>query len=203
MAAAVETLLSREREFSVLFDSAERIGKPEGLGPQDVAVELSHDYDMRPADAGIESEKDAIWESRKAKSPRLYNASKFRLKGIKSKEKCLTLYIGLTDYKSYICTNMHPERWQLLRQTGMDQYGDGRACFADALAVGAVVVSRDSQLVFIRRSHVVYEAPGKVDTPGGHPEPSVSCTALSSTPAHPPAPPHPSTAHSCHFLCLI
>ena len=45
---------------------------------------------------------------------------------------------------------------------------------ADPLGVGALLVTRDEQVVLIRRSPQQAEAPGLWDIPGGHPEPKVS-----------------------------
>ncbi|KYO44186.1 nucleoside diphosphate-linked moiety X motif 22 [Alligator mississippiensis] len=49
--------------------------------------------------------------------------------------------------------------------------GAGQAFLADPLGVGALLATADGRLVLLRRSHHVAEAPGKLDVPGGHPEP--------------------------------
>ena len=49
-----------------------------------------------------------------------------------------------------------------------------QAYLAEPLGVAAVVATSDGQAIFQRRSRWVAEEAGKIDVPGGHPEPSVS-----------------------------
>ena len=85
----------------------------------------------------------------------------------------MTLLLGQTCYRDYVCTNMNNSQRIFLNEFGKSEYANEHACFSDALGVGSVVETSDSKLVFIRRSHQVYEDPGRLDTPGGHAEPSV------------------------------
>ena len=44
---------------------------------------------------------------------------------------------------------------------------------AEPLGVAGVILTSDGHVIFHRRNHWVAEGAGKVDVPGGHPEPSV------------------------------
>ncbi|CAN9515078.1 unnamed protein product [Ophioblennius macclurei] len=84
----------------------------------------------------------------------------------------LTLRLGLTCYRDYLGTNWSTHVAEL-RQQGRAEFDDPLALLAQPLGVGAVLCTRDSQVVFIRRSQRVAEAGGLLDIPGGHPEPKV------------------------------
>lgn len=87
-------------------------------------------------------------------------------------EPLLTLRLGLTCYKDYLGTNWS-NRASELRKLGEMEFEDPWALLAQPLGVGAVLCTRDRQVVLIRRSHRVAEAGGLLDIPGGHPEPKV------------------------------
>ncbi|KAM4733089.1 uridine diphosphate glucose pyrophosphatase NUDT22 [Anableps anableps] len=89
----------------------------------------------------------------------------------------LTLRLGLTCYKDYLGTNWSREVAEL-RRRGQEEFGDPLALLAQPLGVGAVLCTRDGQVVFIRRSQKVAEAGGLLDIPGGHPEPKAVCERL-------------------------
>lgn len=110
----------------------------------------------------------------KKKNPFLFNGSKFRLHDVRYGEKTpvITLSLGQTCYKDYVCTNMNFDHWKFLTEYGRRVYANEQACFSDALGVGSIVETSDDKLVFIRRSNQVYEDPYHLDTPGGHAEPS-------------------------------
>ena len=42
---------------------------------------------------------------------------------------------------------------------------------SNAIGVGAIAITKDGFVVLIRRALWTGEAPGKIDRPGGHPEP--------------------------------
>ncbi|MEQ2212339.1 hypothetical protein XENOCAPTIV_029482 [Xenoophorus captivus] len=89
----------------------------------------------------------------------------------------LTLRLGLTCYKDYLGTNWSCKVAELC-QRGQEEFGDPVALLAQPLGVGAVLCTRDGQVVFIRRSQKVAEAAGLLDIPGGHPEPKAVCEHL-------------------------
>ena len=145
-----------------------------GTNDSSVKISLSHDFDRRSCGEDFEDEIEKTWALRKQKNPFLFNGSKFRLHGVSLVEsKPVTLFLGLTCYKDYICTNMNNNHWNFLSDYGNREYANERACYSDALGVGSIVETSDNKLVFIRRSNQVYEDPGHLDTPGGHAEPSV------------------------------
>ena len=100
--------------------------------------------------------------------------AKFRLAKLSVEADFVKLYLGLTCYRDFICTNMATEHANLLNEYGRKYYNDHRVCFSDALGEEAVVLSSDNQVVFVKRSDRVYEAAGQFALPGGHPEPDVS-----------------------------
>ena len=146
-----------------------------GAKEEDLAISLSHHYDRMAADDQFEASIEKTWTDLKEKNPFLFNGSKFRLHGVRNEAgDSVSLLLGQTCYRDYVCTNMNEKHWGFLRDHGKREYANEHACFSDALGVGSVVETSDSKLIFIRRSHQVYEDPGHLDTPGGHAEPSVS-----------------------------
>lgn len=99
------------------------------------------------------------------------------VKGREGPEPPLTLRLGLTCYRDYLGTNWS-SRVSELRQLGEAEFGDPWALLAQPLGVGAILCTRDRQVVLIRRSHRVAEAGGLLDIPGGHPEPKVKESEL-------------------------
>ena len=100
----------------------------------------------------------------------LYNQSKFRLHSVTmtpdNDENPIraTLNLGLTDYKSFICT----------QQQSLP--GDLRAALADdqlshPLGVGCVLITANDDIVLIKRSSACIDFPNVYDVPGGHAEP--------------------------------
>lgn len=164
-----------EGHFTEIFNSGnhENLFSAGGAKDADVAIFLSHNYDRKLSSEEFESEIENTWALRKEKNPFLFNGSKFRLHGVTHEEgKPVTLLLGQTCYKDYICTNMNKDHWGFLSDYGKREYANECACFSDAFGVGSIVETNDNKLVFIRRSHQVYEDPGHLDTPGGHAEPS-------------------------------
>ena len=165
-----------EGHFTEVFNSGDHVEFVSSGGAKDtnVAISLSHDYDRKPCNEQFESEIEKTWALRREKNPFLFNGSKFRLFGVGHEDgKPVTLLLGQTCYRDYVCTNMNNSQRIFLNEFGKSEYANEHACFSDALGVGSVVETSDGKLVFIRRSHQVYEDPGRLDTPGGHAEPSV------------------------------
>lgn len=164
-----------EGHFIEIFNSGnhDRLCWNGGAKQEDLAISLSHHYDRMAADDQFEASIEKTWTDLKEKNPFLFNGSKFRLHGVRNEAgDSLSLLLGQTCYRDYVCTNMNDKHWGFLRDYGKREYANEHACFSDALGVGSVVETSDSKLIFIRRSHQVYEDPGHLDTPGGHAEPS-------------------------------
>ncbi|XP_061643610.1 uridine diphosphate glucose pyrophosphatase NUDT22 isoform X1 [Phyllopteryx taeniolatus] len=176
-----------------------------GLRQSQVQVELSERYN-RQTDVALQRHIEEVWTARVAKEPWLFNGAKFRLHSFhaaspatqpsactvsfqnldsidsqttddKDTTPLLTLRVGLTTYKDYLGTNWSSRATEL-RRRGEAELGSSQALLAQPLGVGAIVCTGDGQVVFIRRSQEVAEAGGKLDIPGGHPEPKVVCERL-------------------------
>ncbi|XP_061128478.1 uridine diphosphate glucose pyrophosphatase NUDT22 [Syngnathus typhle] len=171
-----------------------------GLRQSQVQVELSERYN-RHTDAALQRHIEEVWNVRVSKEPWLFDGAKFRLQSFhialpaahvsscspsfqnldstqgEAIAPLLTLKIGLTSYKDYLGTNWSCQAAEL-RRRGEGEFGSSWALLAQPLGVGGVVCTGDGQVVFIRRSQQVAEAGGKLDLPGGHPEPKVACERL-------------------------
>lgn len=79
--------------------------------------------------------------------------------------------LGLTDYKSYVGSNLGRE-WKRFFDEGV-MNGNANDFFANPLGNQCVVVLRDGYHVIVNRSHQVAEGEGKLTCLGGHPEPLV------------------------------
>ncbi|KAF8763347.1 Uridine diphosphate glucose pyrophosphatase like protein [Argiope bruennichi] len=82
----------------------------------------------------------------------------------------IKLLLGLTSYKDFIGTNCASES-EILINLGLQNHGNSQAYASDPLGVGALIVTNDNNIIFIRRSGQCAEFPFMVDRPGGHPEP--------------------------------
>ncbi|GBO37034.1 Nucleoside diphosphate-linked moiety X motif 22 [Araneus ventricosus] len=108
----------------------------------------------------------------------MWNGSKFRLHQIQlhKESNChmpqVKLLLGSTCYKDFIGTNCAPES-EVLVNLGLQDHGNSQAYASDPLGVGALIVTNDNNIIFIRRSGQCAEFPFMVDRPGGHPEPDV------------------------------
>ncbi|XP_078004766.1 uridine diphosphate glucose pyrophosphatase NUDT22 isoform X2 [Phascolarctos cinereus] len=145
-----------------------------GLVEEQVRAELSPAYDRRPLPGGEDSIV-AAWNARREAQPWLFDAPKFRLHSaalgpLDPGGSCLMLRMGLTSYQDFLGTNWASSAGRL-RCQGKADWGDAQAYLADPLGVGAMLATSDGFLVFLRRSLRVAEAPGRIDVPGGHPEP--------------------------------
>lgn len=100
----------------------------------------------------------------------LYNQSKFRLHSVELKTNDhdqsvqVILNLGLTDYKSFICTQQQPLSDDI-RQVIYEEH------LAHPLGVGCLLVTADEHLVLIKRSSACIDLPNMYDIPGGHAEP--------------------------------
>ncbi|XP_057706779.1 uridine diphosphate glucose pyrophosphatase NUDT22 isoform X2 [Corythoichthys intestinalis] len=163
-----------------------------GLRQSQVDVELSEKYNCQ-MDVDLQRHIEEVWTARVSKEPWLFNGAKFRLHSFhtaspatqnlefihsqtrddKETTPLLTLRVGITSYKDYLGTNWSSRAAELIRR-GEAELGNSQALLAQPLGVGAIVCTGDGQVVFIKRSQEVAEAGGKLDIPGGHPEPKVN-----------------------------
>ncbi|XP_057706777.1 uridine diphosphate glucose pyrophosphatase NUDT22 isoform X1 [Corythoichthys intestinalis] len=170
-----------------------------GLRQSQVDVELSEKYNCQ-MDVDLQRHIEEVWTARVSKEPWLFNGAKFRLHSFhtaspatqnlefihsqtrddKETTPLLTLRVGITSYKDYLGTNWSSRAAELIRR-GEAELGNSQALLAQPLGVGAIVCTGDGQVVFIKRSQEVAEAGGKLDIPGGHPEPKAVCERLGET----------------------
>ncbi|KAJ7307373.1 hypothetical protein JRQ81_009387 [Phrynocephalus forsythii] len=141
-------------EISILFQCP----SPEGIPETQVRAEVSPAYDRRSL-PGDQLEIERAWQARCRQNPWLFDGSKFRLSSVTTEGGITTFCLGLTCYKDF--------------ERGCRDFGDRRAYLAHPLGVGAMLHLADNRFLFLRRSQCVAEAPGKIDIPGGHPEPQV------------------------------
>ena len=135
----------------------------------DVFVNYSLNF-SRKSLAHIDKTIDEIWQVKCYSNKRLYNGSKFRFAGVRVEECGITLDIGLTSYKELMGTNCHSFGDELAFY-GEKNFNCRQAYMADVLGVGSLIVTTDNKVVFIKRALWTGEDAGKLDRPGGHPEP--------------------------------
>ncbi|ESQ37372.1 hypothetical protein EUTSA_v100026331mg, partial [Eutrema salsugineum] len=117
-----------------------------------------------------------VWEERTQGNSSLFNGQKFRSgsycldgdgDGDEVPHVCLRL--GLTDYRTFVGTNLS-SLWERFLVTSED---DSVRCrhTSSPLGNGAVIETSDKKIIVLRRSDNVGEFPGHYVFPGGHPEP--------------------------------
>ncbi|XP_050226015.1 nudix hydrolase 9 isoform X1 [Mercurialis annua] len=86
-----------------------------------------------------------------------------------NKDSHVCLHLGLTEYRTFVGTNLNP-MWEKFLVPSED---DSMMCqhMSSPLGNGAIVETSDEKIVVLQRSHNVGEFPGHFVFPGGHPEP--------------------------------
>lgn len=150
---------------------------PSGLSPHQVSVDFNPSYDRTPhPDPTLEDSISQTWNRRIQETPSLFNATKFRYGGYalhdvngSSDKTNVCLHLGLTDYRTFIGTNLSNE-WEKFIVPFED---DSLRCqhTSSPLGNGAVVETADKKIIVLQRSNNVGEFPGYFVFPGGHPEP--------------------------------
>ncbi|KAF6987592.1 hypothetical protein CFC21_005217 [Triticum aestivum] len=151
---------------------------PEGLPRSRVSVRFGPSFDrIHHPDASLEdSIGEVIWNQRLQQNPSLYNGTKFRYGGHalhRSDESnqvyCVSLHLGLTDYRTFVGTNLSP-LWEKFLVPSQD---DSVYCqhMSNPLGNGAIVETSDEKIIVLQRSNNVGESPGHYVFPGGHSEP--------------------------------
>ncbi|KAK9157948.1 hypothetical protein Scep_004522 [Stephania cephalantha] len=150
---------------------------PLGLSPSQVSVVVHASYDRVPhPEVELENSISEIWERRTRENSSLFNGSKFRYgghvleKGHSSEDEfCVCLRLGLTDYRTFVGTNLNV-MWKKFLVPSEDDFIQCQHT-ASPLGNGAIVETVDKKIVVLQRSNHVGEFPGHFVFPGGHPEP--------------------------------
>lgn len=149
---------------------------PHGISRPQVTVDFSPSNDRVPhPNPGLEGSVNEIWNQRVMGNPSLYNGLKFRYAGCTLQKDAsgqvasVCFHLGLTDYRSFIGTNINPV-WEKFLVPSED---DPERCkhTSSPLGNGAVVETTDGKIIVLQRSHTVGEFPGYYVFPGGHSEP--------------------------------
>nr|GMD67147.1 nudix hydrolase 9 [Ipomoea batatas] len=151
---------------------------PSGISPAQMSVAFDQAYDriLHP-DPALESSISEIWDQRVQQSPSLFNGLKFRYGGFtfnsmndSQQEPHVSLHLGLTDYRTFVGTNLSP----LWKRFLVQSEDDCKQCqhTSSPLGNGAIVETSDKKILVLRRSNRVGEFPGYLVFPGGHPEPN-------------------------------
>ncbi|RAL46122.1 hypothetical protein DM860_006276 [Cuscuta australis] len=166
---------------------------PSGISPSQMSVAFDQLYDRVPhRDPILEGSISEVWEKRVQQSPSLFNGLKFRYGGYIFKsiigspqEPHVCLHLGLTDYRTFVGTNLSP----LWKKFLVQSEDDCSQCqhTSNPLGNGAIVETSDKKILVLRRSNNVGEFPGYFVFPGGHPEPNavgLTCHKSDTDPNH-------------------
>ncbi|XP_052197663.1 nudix hydrolase 9 isoform X1 [Diospyros lotus] len=150
---------------------------PSGLSPSQVSVVFDEAYDRIPHPAiNLEDSISQIWDQRVQQNASFFNGKKFRYGGHmlrsvgdSNQQHYACLHLGLTDYRTFMGTNLNPS-WEKFLVPSED---DCKQCqhTSSPLGNGAVVETSDKRIIVLQRSYNVGEFPGHYVFPGGHPEP--------------------------------
>ncbi|MED6158518.1 Nudix hydrolase 9 [Stylosanthes scabra] len=172
-----ETTSSSSNSFVDPLSFKLLVSCPSALSPSQVSASFSAGYDRVPhPDTNLENTISQIWEQRAQKNNSLFNGNKFRYGGFELQneggtdhEPQLCLHLGLTDYRTFVGTNLSP-MWEKFLVLSED---DPVRCqhTSSPLGNGAVVETIDKKIIVLQRSNNVGEFPGHFVFPGGHPEP--------------------------------
>ncbi|XP_074641344.1 uridine diphosphate glucose pyrophosphatase NUDT22-like [Tubulanus polymorphus] len=136
----------------------------------DCCVKLSRNSNRKIISVSKETEIDKQWIDLQKCNSKLFNALKFRLNSVSCENDFVSIELGITCYKDFLCTNLSPSGVQFYNY-GVEKFNNRQACFSDAIGVGAFVETIDEFIILLKRSSSCAEAPGVWDRPGGHPEP--------------------------------
>ncbi|XP_047332337.1 nudix hydrolase 9 [Impatiens glandulifera] len=147
---------------------------PSSLSPSQLSVVFDDLYDRIPhPNADIENSISKIWDQRVQGNSLLYNGKKFRYGGCILNqgldEYHVTLHLGLTDYRTFVGTNLNP-LWESFLVSSEDDCRQSQHT-SSPLGNGAIVETSDKKILVLQRSCNVGEFPGYFVFPGGHPEP--------------------------------
>ncbi|XP_019102258.1 PREDICTED: nudix hydrolase 9 isoform X1 [Camelina sativa] len=177
MAKLAEEMNPEGSQYQILLSC------PFGLSPSQLSVDFSKSHDRVPhPDPDLEDSISQVWEKRIQGNSSLFNGQKFRFQygsysldgdggsGSTNEVQHVCLRLGLTDYRTFVGTNLS-SLWEKFLVTSQD---DSIRCrhTSSPLGNGAVIETSDKKIIVLRRSNNVGEFPGHYVFPGGHPEPT-------------------------------
>ncbi|KAL9235230.1 hypothetical protein vseg_010009 [Gypsophila vaccaria] len=149
---------------------------PYGVTSSEVSVVVDKAYDRIPhPHFPLEHSISLIWDERAEHNSSLYNGLKFRygghiLRDHHQSHTCRVHFLlGLTDYKTFVGTNLNP-LWDKFLVNSEDETVRCQHT-SNPLGNGAIVETSDGKILVLRRSNNVGEFAGHFVFPGGHPEP--------------------------------
>ncbi|CAN6984569.1 hypothetical protein Bca4012_006416 [Brassica carinata] len=150
---------------------------PYGLSLSQVSVDFSKSHDrIQHPDHDLEDSIAQAWEQRTQGNSSLFNGQKFRFGSFcldgdagTSELPHVCLRLGLTDYRTFVGTNLSSQ-WEQFLVTSQDDCVRCRHT-SSPLGNAAVIETSDQKIIVLRRSDNVGEFPGHYVFPGGHPEP--------------------------------
>lgn len=101
-----------------------------------------------------------------------YDAPKFRLAGLSNGYDRLTFRIGLTSYREYLAYRTSAGLRHLAYARARSLCVPVESFMPNTIGNVAIILTKDSQSIAVRRSRKVSTYAGYFDLPGGHPEPS-------------------------------
>ncbi|KAL2899153.1 Nudix hydrolase 9, partial [Bienertia sinuspersici] len=131
---------------------------PSGLSPSQVSVIFDQAYDRIPhPDSNLEN------------SIAQYGGHAFHTGDVGHEQDCqASLHLGLTDYRTFVGTNLNPLWEKFLIQSEDETVRCQHT--SNPLGNGGIVESSDGKILVLKRSNNVGEFPGYFVFPGGHPE---------------------------------
>ncbi|CAM8958490.1 unnamed protein product [Rhodiola kirilowii] len=150
---------------------------PQGISRHQLSVIFEEVYDRVPhPDAELEYNVNELWDLRVQQNKSLYNGMKFRYGGHSlqtehnfKKDSKISLHLGLTDYRTFVGTNLNPSWAKFL--VSSDDIAVRCRHMSSPLGNGAIIETPDDKILMLQRSNNVGEFPGFLVFPGGHPEP--------------------------------
>ena len=147
------------------------------LAPENPQIQLDFDQEKYDRNRNSQNQKEleafieSNWSLKSDQNPKLYNASKFRLHNFVVNSNQVIIQVGLTSYKELLGTHYHPKVQEFSKES-QEKFGEDFSFMSNCMGVGAIAITLDNYVILQKRAAWTGEAPGKIDRPGGHPEPS-------------------------------
>lgn len=112
----------------------------------------------------------------------VYNGKKYRLEKITlGPDNKIYIVVEETDYFTYLVTNNNIKNFQFLFNLGKKKFNNGNYFISNAIGNLILITTSDNKIPILIRSNQVSTFKGKLDLPGGHPEPTEETKQLRTT----------------------